>query len=57
MRGQVKMASHPLQLDPVNALVPEKSEWREYADEGRDLDDWSKSLHRTPTSNSSQFGG
>ena len=44
VRGQAKMASHPLQVAPVSALVPEQSGWREYADEGRELDGWSESF-------------
>ena len=51
------MASHPLQVAPVSALVPEQSGWREYADEGRDLDGWSESLPRTPSGYSNEFGG
>ena len=34
--------SHPLQVAPVSALVPKQTKWREYADEGRDLDGWSE---------------
>ena len=41
VRGQVKMASHPLQVDPADAFDPEQSGWLEHADEGRDLDCWS----------------